>query len=206
MNSTDAKDHWETVYRTKLPTEVSWYEKTPSLSLQLVRAYAAAQAPVIDIGGGASRLAGSLLRDGFTDLTVLDISSEALSIAQRALGEDASRVRWIEADIRSWRPERHYSLWHDRAAFHFLNRPADQRTYAETLKRALSSDGIAIIASFAPDGPEMCSGLAVLRHDAESILAVLGPDFTLAETRRHEHVTPKGLKQHFQFSVFQRAV
>jgi trans-aconitate methyltransferase len=204
MNASDSKNHWETVYRTKPATQVSWYEETPALSRQLVREYAEPDRPVIDIGGGVSRLTGSLLQDGFTDLTVLDISGEALAVAKRTLGEDASRVEWIEADVRRWQPERRYALWHDRAAFHFLTDPADQRAYAETLKRALSPGGAAIIATFAPDGPEMCSGLLIVRHDAESILRVLGPDFTLAETRRHEHVTPKGAVQRFQFSVLRR--
>ncbi len=204
MNVSNAKNHWETVYRTKNPAQVSWFEETPALSVELVRAYAGPDAAVIDIGGGASRLTGSLLRDGFTDLTVLDISGEALAVAKQVLGDRASRVEWIEADIRNWLPERRYTLWHDRAAFHFLTDPADQRVYAETLKHALSPGGVAIIATFAPDGPEMCSGLPIVRHDAESILGVLGPDFALAETRRHEHVTPRDAVQRFQFSVLRR--
>ena len=119
MNASEFKDHWETVYRTKDPAEVSWFEETPVLSLELVRSYAGPNDAIIDIGGGASRLTGALLKGGFTDLTVLDISGEALATAEKALSEDASRVEWIEADVRTWQPERRYALWHDRAAFHF---------------------------------------------------------------------------------------
>ena len=199
MNASEFKDHWETVYRTKDPAEVSWFEETPVLSLELVRCYAGPNDAIIDIGGGASRLTGALLKGGFTDLTVLDISGEALDIAKRALrafpgevdtdspsgnateqrlgvverfrekrndsSEEASRVGWIEADVRTWQPKRRYALWHNRAAFHFLTDPAGQRAYAETLKRALSPGGVAIIATFAPDGPEMCSGLPIVRHE-----------------------------------------
>lgn len=204
MDGNETKNHWETVYRTKQPTEVSWFEETPALSLELVRAYAGPQDAIIDIGGGASRLTGELLADGFTDLTVLDISGEALTVARKAFGDGGARVEWIEADIRHWQPQRRYALWHDRAAFHFLTNPVDQRAYAETLKRAVSPGGVAIIATFAPDGPKMCSGLSIVRHDAESILGVLGPEFAIAETRRHEHRTPKGAVQRFQISALKR--
>jgi len=198
------KDHWEAVYRTKAPDTVSWYEETPALSLDLARAHADRRAAAIDIGAGASPLAGALLREGFADVSALDISGEALAVARRALSEDAARIGWIEADITRWRPERRYGLWHDRAVFHFLTDPADQSAYAETLRAALAPGGVAIIGIFAPDGPEMCSGLPVQRQDAETIGRVLGDGFALVETRRHDHRTPKGAVQRFQFSVFRR--
>ncbi len=137
-------------------------------------------------------------------MTVLDLSAAALETAKARLGEGAGKVRWLVADATKWAPARTYDLWHDRAAFHFLVGPADQASYVERLRRALRPGGFAIIATFAPDGPERCSGLPVARHDGRSLAAVLGPEFELVETRRHDHRTPSGAVQHYQFSTFRR--
>jgi len=215
--------HWQGVYGSKAETQVSWFEANPALSLELLAEAGfaidipvAADGPrtrstaIIDIGGGASRLVDALLQRGYRDLSVLDISAAALATARQRLVQDltlreaASRVRWIAADVTRWQPDRSYDLWHDRAALHFLTEPADQQAYRAALAAALRPCGIAIIGTFAPDGPERCSNLPVQRHDAESLADLLGPGFELLATRRHDHATPWGALQHFQFSTFRR--
>lgn len=201
----DRRGHWETVYQTKAETDVSWFQENPAQSLELIDMLGIVpQTPVIDIGGGASRLVDALLDKGFAALTVLDISEPALAATKARLGEQADRVRWLAADVTQWEPQETYGLWHDRAAFHFLTEAADRAAYAERVTRAVAPGGHVIIATFALDGPERCSGLPVMRHDAESIGAVLGNSFALVDTRRHDHKTPGGSVQRFQFSSFRR--
>lgn len=198
------KTHWETVYATKQADEVSWFEESPALSLELIEAAHDGHGAVIDIGGGASRLADALLDRGYAAVSVLDLSAKALDVAKARLGIKAEFIHWIVADVTTWRCDRQYDVWHDRAAFHFLNEHKEQAAYAATLRGALKPGGVAIIGTFAPDGPERCSGLPVTRHDASSIMAVLGAGFELIGERRHEHFTPGGSGQKFQFSTFRR--
>ena len=160
---------------------------------------------LIDVGGGASLLVDRLLSVGWRDLTVLDLSAAALQQARRRLGPDARQVEWVVADITEYVPARTFSVWHDRAAFHFLTDPADQRRYVQVLKGALESGGQAIIGAFAPDGPERCSGLEIVRYDAGRLGAVLGDDFRVLEERRETHRTPQGREQRFGFWRFVRA-
>jgi SAM-dependent methyltransferase len=162
------------------------------------------QSTIIDIGGGASRLVDHLFSEGYEDLTVLDLSAAALAAAKARIGEEAQRVHWLAADATTWEPSRTYDIWHDRAAFHFLTSSADQAAYVARLRRALRRGGHVIIGTFALDGPEKCSGLPVTRHDAESLGKTLGVKFVLVDTRRHEHPTPWGAAQRFQFSTFRR--
>ncbi|MEX0628136.1 MAG: class I SAM-dependent methyltransferase [Cucumibacter sp.] len=197
--------HWDSLYGSRLETEVSWFEPSCDTSLALIdEAGAVADSPIIDIGGGASRLVDALLDRGYSDLTVLDLSAEALEVARRRLGPVAARIAWIVADVTKWTPARRYGLWHDRAAFHFLTDLADQRAYAEVMHAALAPGGVAVIGTFAPDGPDRCSGLPVARHDADDLGVLIGPDYALFATRRHDHVTPKGVVQRFQYSGFRR--
>jgi SAM-dependent methyltransferase len=206
MNAPGDQAHWESVYRTRDEQEVSWFEEQPQLSLDLIRATGiASDAAVLDVGGGASRLADTLLDLGFIDVTVLDLSAPALASAKARLGVRADQVTWIVADVTAWTPPRRYDVWHDRAAFHFLTAPADQVAYADRVGAAVKAGGHVIIGTFALDGPERCSGLPVMCHDATSIGALLGPSFALAETQRHAHKTPWGATQNFQFSRFRRA-
>lgn len=201
----ERRDHWETVYRTKGEADVSWFEETPALSLDLLRIVGAKpSSSIVDIGGGASRLVDALLARGFRDLTVLDLSAKALAVARRRLGDRASAVNWVAADVTEWEPEHRYDIWHDRAAFHFLTTQAQQRAYVDRLERGLRGGGHAIIGTFALDGPEKCSGLPVARHDSASLAALLGEGFVLVDARRHDHVTPAGAVQRFQFSTFRR--
>lgn len=205
MAGSDQQAHWQHVYVTKAATDVSWYQETPAPSLELIeRVCASPLSGIIDIGGGASVLVDHLLSAGYRDLTVLDLSAASLAAARVRLGKQADRVEWVVGDVTTWRPERSYDLWHDRATFHFLVDEKDQAAYVERLRLALGKGGHAIIGTFAPDGPEKCSGLPVRRHDAASLGAVLGQGFELVDSLRHDHVTPWGATQRFQFSTFRR--
>jgi 2-polyprenyl-3-methyl-5-hydroxy-6-metoxy-1,4-benzoquinol methylase len=205
MQSPDRRSHWENVYATKAETEVSWFEESPAISLELIEATGAGpESAIIDIGGGASRLIDALVERGFRDVTVLDLAKAALATAKARLGARAKTAQWIAADVVAWRSPRRFDVWHDRAVFHFLTEPADQAAYVDRLKEALKLGGSAIIGTFAPDGPERCSGLPVARHDSASLARVLGPGFELAATRRHDHKTPGGAVQRFQFSAFRK--
>ena len=197
--------HWEGVYTTKDETSVSWFQDHPAPSLDMIeRAGATKDTAIIDIGGGASRLPDALLERGFRRVTVLDISQAALDVACLRLGRRASEVQWIAADVTKWDPPQRFDIWHDRAAFHFLVEPADRAAYVARLTEALRAGGHAIIATFAPDGPEKCSGLPVNRYDGEGLARQLGGMFTLVESIRHDHATPGNVTQRFQFSLFQR--
>ncbi len=202
---TDRQTHWDNVYAIKAETEVSWFQESPAPSLDLIRSLGAtAKTSIIDVGGGMSRLVDALIGEGFERPTVLDLSENALAAAKTRLGPSARKVQWIVADVTTWEPAETYDLWHDRAAFHFLTEAADQVAYAERVARAVRPSGHVIIGTFAPDGPERCSGLPIIRHDAASIGAMLGDGFELVDTRRHDHLTPAGTIQRFQFSSFHR--
>ncbi len=197
--------HWDRVYATKGEAEVSWFQDSPSTSLAMIRAAnSEREAAIVDIGGGASRLVDVLLQDGYRNVSVLDLSANALDAAKKRIGTAASMVHWIVADATTWQPAKTYDVWHDRAAFHFLTDPRDRAAYAERLRSAVAPNGHVIIATFAPDGPEKCSGLPVQRHDSASLAAELGPDFELVETRSETHRTPWNSTQAFQFSRFRR--
>lgn len=207
MTGFDPKAHWQDVYASKAATAVSWYQETPAPSLDLLHlAGATPDTGIVDIGGGASILADTLLALGYRDLSVLDISQAALEAAQTRLGSAAGKVDWIVADVTLWRPERSYDVWHDRAAFHFLVEESSRIAYVERLRSVLRAGGHAIIGTFAPDGPEKCSGLTVQRHDAQSLGEALGAGFHLVDSRRYDHVTPWGATQHFHFGTFRREV
>jgi 2-polyprenyl-3-methyl-5-hydroxy-6-metoxy-1,4-benzoquinol methylase len=200
-----AKEHWERVYGTKRETEVSWFQPKPEISLALVREYAPDKtASVIDIGGGASSLTAELSRAGFSDLTVLDISAEALGRAKANIGSEAANIEWIVADITQWTPARKWQIWHDRAVFHFLTEPASQDAYIRAFHAATSPGAIAIVSGFAPDGPEKCSGLPVVRYDANSLSRRVGRSFELLAEKREAHRTPGGSLQNFYYAVLQK--
>lgn len=205
MSDASRKAHWEDVYSTKGDKEVSWFQESPEPSLDLIDlATPEPRTAIVDIGGGASHLVDALIERGFTNLTVLDLSEAALAAAKERLGDKASRVQWVAADVTKWYPSQVFDIWHDRAAFHFLTAEADQAAYVERLKKALKPGGHVIIGTFAMNGPERCSGLPIVRHDAASLGRVLGSDFELLHTRSHDHATPWDAIQHFQFSVFRK--
>ena len=205
MTTSDLQAHWENIYTTKGEAELSWFQETPAPSLELLELVGAQpSSAIIDIGGGASRLVDSLLAQGFENITVLDLSAAALTSARARLGANGDKVKWIEAEITEWQPLESYDVWHDRAAFHFLTSDYEQSAYVQRLKQALRRGGHVIIGTFAPDGPEKCSGLPVARHNAGSLSAILGADFILVDSRRHEHATPWHALQKYQFSTFRR--
>lgn len=213
MTGTPEQMHWQRVYTEKTPTAVSWYQAVPAVSLALIESIGAERSAagplrVVDVGGGASTLVDCLLKRAETEVCVVDIASAALEHAQLRLGaESAARVRWVETDATGpmdmvesgWA-----DVWHDRAVFHFLTTAEARLNYARNLARVLKPGGTAIVAAFAPDGPEKCSGLSVQRHDASSIAAELsgaGRAFTLATEQREEHTTPWGSVQRFVYAV-----
>lgn len=200
------RSHWDHVYETRAPEEVSWYQPSPERSLALIeRAGTGHDAAIIDVGGGASKLAGSLLDRGFTDVTVLDISENALTRAREQLGAGAERVRWIVADVTEAELPRRYDLWHDRAVFHFLVEEVDRERYRALLRASTGPGAHVIVATFALDGPERCSGLPVVRYSPEALLEALGPGFSLIESDAEEHHTPSGAVQRFVYCRFVRS-
>jgi SAM-dependent methyltransferase len=203
MPAAQRETHWQSVYASKGEREVSWFQDDPEPSLALIEEIASPSSGIIDIGGGSSHLADGLLKRRFLDLTILDLSSTALSAAKARLSSDeAERVQWIVADVTTWEPSRTYDVWHDRATFHFMVAESDRAAYLFRLTRSLKPGGHAIIATFAPDGPNQCSGLPVRRYGADTLGQTLGVGFQLISSRRHKHVTPWGAAQPFQFSVF----
>ena len=205
MDLTEREEHWAGVYAGKEPTEVSWYQPSPEPSLHaLERMGADPSNSLIDIGGGASNLVDALIRRGWRDLTVLDIAAPALEAAKARLGHSAKLVAWEVADITNWRPSRTYEVWHDRAVFHFLTEPLQREAYRRTLMDGLASGGLLIIATFALDGPERCSGLPVQRYDSTGLADELGPALRLVEHWREDHVTPWGARQAFTWCAFRR--
>lgn len=201
--TTERESHWRKVYTDKQPEHVSWFQESPDQSLEALSRFAAGPArSLIDIGGGASTLVDALLAQGWRDLTVLDIAEEALAAAQARLGDAGAAVTWQVADITKWQPPRRYDIWHDRAVFHFLTQPDQRTTYIRALGDGLAEGGLAIIATFALDGPEKCSGLVVERYDSDKLAQVLGPQFRLEASWRDTHLTPWGASQAFTWCVF----
>ena len=202
--SDELRDHWQKVYATRAPTEVSWYQPVPERSLALIRESGVPlDAALLDVGGGASTLVDQLLAAGYTDLTVLDISGTALAVAQNRLGAAAARVRWVEADITRFTPERRYTLWHDRAVFHFLVEPDRRQRYLDVLGTALAPGGHLILATFGPQGPTRCSGLPVQRYSAAELDALLAPRYRLVRSEIEDHLTPAGQPQQFLYGWWQ---
>jgi len=201
------REHWDQVYRTKSETEVSWYQAHPEQSLALIRSSAADHScSTIDVGGGTSLLVDELLADGYSDLTVLDISEAALNRSRERLRHLADRVSWITADVTRWKPLRTWSVWHDRAVFHFLTQPQEQDAYITALMSATEPGSIAIISSFALNGPERCSGLPIQRYDPAGLATRIGGGFHLVAEASETHQTPWGTHQNFAYAVLKRAI
>ena len=197
--------HWDKVYGSKAVSEVSWYEPAPERSLALIHATGIARSdPVIDVGGGASYLVDELMQAGYGDVTVLDISGAVLDSLRQRLGNRASAASFLQQDITQFRPTRRYSLWHDRAVFHFLIAAEDRRRYLDAVRAGLRPQGHLILATFGPDGPERCSGLPVMRYDARSLAAELGNEFQPVESFLAVHRTPWKAEQQFLYSRFRR--
>ena len=195
MTTEPAGRYWDDVYDRVGADRVSWFQTDAAVSLSLIAAAGSVQS-VVDIGGGASVLVDELLDTGVPDITVLDLSPQALHLAQQRLGPRAQQVQWLAQDIRTWTPNRRFDLWHDRAVFHFLTEPADRDAYRSALRHALNPGGHLVIGTFAADGPTHCSGLPVARYDPIALAAQF-PDMHVLHTRRTEHVTPSAASQPF---------
>ena len=200
MNA-DSKTHWDTVYRTKAPDDVSWYRPHLERSLALIkRAAPDPSASIIDIGGGESTLVDDLLAGGYRAITVLDISPAAIEVSKRRLGGLAQHVTWLAADVtETTLPAERYDVWHDRAVFHFLTRPEHRDAYVRQVRRSMKPGGHVIVATFGPEGPEKCSGLDVVRYDADSLHGEFGSRFRLVEHATELHQTPFGTTQQFLY-------
>lgn len=198
------KDHWERVYTTRQPHEVSWTQTVPKTSLDFIRSFGLApSAPILDVGGGDSHLTEHLLREGYTDLTVLDISEAALAHARQRLGKDAEKVKWIVGDITTFQPPQAYALWHDRATFHFMNTAGQIDAYLGIARQAVT--GFMTIGTFSQDGPEKCSGLPVRRYDEAALEAQLSTGFQKLRCITEDHTTPFNTTQNFLFCSFRKA-
>ncbi len=204
--ASESEQHWQDAYDGRASEALSWHQERPETSLAMIEATGLGQAAdIIDVGGGASRLVDHLLAAGYSDISVLDIAASALASAQQRLGAKADAITWLTADATQWTPSRRYTIWHDRAVFHFLTEAAERRAYVERLEAALAEGGQAIFATFALDGPERCSGLAVQRYDSENLAKELGAAFSILESRTETHMTPGGMAQKFQYSRFARS-
>lgn len=201
-----SRSHWNAAYESRTPEAQSWHQALPAHSLSLVEASGIApEAPLIDVGGGASPLAEALLDRGYTDITVLDISDVAIREARTRLGMRSERVNWVCGDIRHYRPPKKFKVWHDRALFHFLTRDEDRSLYCRALRDGLAVGGCLILSAFAVGGPERCSGLDVVQYDESRLLAALGPGFELEESLLETHRTPAGGEQQFAWFRLRRS-
>jgi SAM-dependent methyltransferase len=197
------ENHWDTVYRTKAPDAVSWYRPHLERSLELIQAVVPdLSASIIDVGGGESTLVDDLLAKGYRDISVLDISATAIEVAKKRLGDLARHVTWLTADItRVELPKRRFDLWHDRAVFHFLTAAEDRAAYVRQVAQAMKPGGFVIVATFGPEGPQKCSGLDVVRYDADSLHDEFGAKFRLVDSRTEVHQTPFGTTQQFLYCM-----
>jgi len=201
----DLKSHWENVYTVKRFEDVSWYQTYPDVSMQLIHELnLSAQSAIIDVGGGDAVLAETLLKEGFNDITVLDISEKALERAKSRLKDLSLSVRWIVSDVCDFTPGNKYDLWYDRAVLHFLRERKDIDLYVETAGKAVKQGGYMIIAAFSTTGPLKCSGLEVHQYDEAGITDAFKKYFVPVKFLHHDHKTPGGQFQNFLFSVFKR--
>jgi trans-aconitate methyltransferase len=199
-------EHWDEIYATRAADEVSWFQREPTVSLRLVQAAAPERsAAIVDVGSGASVLADRLLDDGYSDLTLVDISARALATARTRLGPRAARVVFVRSDVLDWDPEREFDVWHDRAVFHFLTDEQDRAQYARRAGSAVRPGGTLIVGAFAADGPTHCSGLPVRRQEPADLAHAFAPVFTLEAAEREEHVTPAEVVQPFSWAVLRRS-
>lgn len=199
----NTQNHWDTVYQTKNPDQVSWTQKVPATSLDFIHSFGLTKAAkIIDIGGGDSRLVDYLLEEGFENITVLDISKNALEKAKERLGEKAKKVKWVVSDITEFHPETTYDVWHDRATFHFLTTHEQVSKYITIAEKAIT--GYLTIGTFSNNGPEKCSGLPIKQYNEESLSAELKKRFDKIRCITEDHITPFDTKQNFLFCSFKK--
>jgi trans-aconitate methyltransferase len=199
----DHKEHWDNIYHHNSPLKLSWYKEDQELSMRLVHdTHISRDAAIIDVGGGASTLVDMLVDEGYTNVAVLDVAARALAHARIRLADEACRIQWYEEDVTRFESSNQYSLWHDRAVFHFLINKTDRDRYVKVLRQSLRSGGHLIMMTFAIDGPSKCSGLDIVQYDEHTLAAVLGTDFQLMESGFENHFTPAGKQQKFAYFRF----
>ena len=199
----DSKKHWETVYETKNPEQVSWTQEKPQISLDLINSLELDKsAKIIDVGGGDSKLVDYLLEKGFENVSVLDISAAALEKAKKRLGDKANNVNWIVSDITEFSPSTTYDLWHDRAAFHFLTTPEQISKYVNIVRNAVT--GYLIIGTFSENGPKKCSGLDIKQYSEDKLITEFENYFEKITCTTEDHITPFDTMQNFLFCSFKR--
>jgi len=203
--NTNIKEHWDTIYKTKQPNEVSWTQEVPAVSLEFIHKFSIPKtAKIIDIGGGDSKLVDFLLAEGYSNVSVLDISESAILRAKERLGKDANKAKWIVRDILDFRPKEKYDVWHDRAAFHFQTDKAQIEKYLQIVKKSV--DGLVIVGTFSVDGPFKCSGLEIKQYDEQGMKEKFETSgFQNLACKREDHITPSGAVQNFVFCSFMRA-
>jgi ubiquinone/menaquinone biosynthesis C-methylase UbiE len=201
-----SKEHWEKVYSSKQADEVSWFQQHAELSLKIIRENdVPVDGQIIDVGGGASTLVDDLIDNGYSEITVLDLSAAALEKAKTRLGAKASSVRWLEADVLEFElPTNGYDVWHDRAVFHFLTSDTERHKYVQQVLRAVKPGGLVIVATFAEDGPQTCSGLPVRRYSTSALHSEFGKPFELLGSEPELHLTPAGKQQKFVYCFCKR--
>jgi len=199
----EPKAHWEKVYKTKSDKEVSWFEDLPKTSLHLINELDIDLSDsIIDVGGGNSNLISELYKKGFRDLTVLDISGNSIEKTQKKMGDGAKNIHWIESDILEFAPEKKYTLWHDRATFHFLTDPEDKLKYKSRLIHALKENGYFVLSTFSYEGPKKCSGLDICQYDTKLLTQIFDDTFELKKIFNENHKTPFNTTQNFIFSIW----
>lgn len=199
----DRQQYWDKIYQTKQPAEVSWTQEQPVTSLNFIHSFPISkQAPIIDVGGGDSRLADYLLAEGYENITVLDISEEALKRAQKRLGEKAEQVKWVVSDVTEFTPDTTYEVWHDRATFHFLTTPEQISKYIAIAYQNVN--GFLAIGTFSEEGPEKCSGLPIKQYNEALLQAELADKFDKIRCITEDHITPFQTKQNFLFCSFKK--
>ena len=206
MNTSERQKHWETIYKTKTLNELSWFQPTPETSLDFFDHFKVPKtAKIIDIGGGDSFLVDYLLELGYTNITVLDISTSALERVKQRLGMRAKQVTWIVADVITFKPTEKYDFWHDRAAFHFLTSEDEIKHYLEMVQQSLSANGILVLGTFSTEGPEKCSGLEIKQYSETAMVKRLDGVFEKIRCVTVDHQTPADTLQNFVFCSFKMA-
>ncbi|HEY0653678.1 MAG TPA: class I SAM-dependent methyltransferase [Chryseosolibacter sp.] len=201
----ETKLHWERIYTSKKSEEFSWTQDTPATSISFLKEFNVPKsAPIIDIGGGESKLVDYLLNEGYTDVTVLDISEKALERAKTRLGDNSLKVNWIVSDITDFVPTRQYAIWHDRATFHFLTEESQIEKYVSIASGNLTGDGFMTIGTFSENGPDKCSGLQIKKYSEDVLTSVLQKAFEKLKCIKEDHVTPFQTVQNFLFCSFQK--
>ena len=204
MNS-DLKSHWENIYSSKNEDGVSWFQEYPKTSIDLIKKYSKSNSTsIIDIGSGRSRILKKLIENEYDDLTYLDISKEACSKSKISLGNKQDLVQWHVANVLDFNTEKNFSIWHDRAVFHFLTSKEDKEKYKQVALQNILKGGFLILGTFSENGPEKCSGLNISRYSTESLKEIFSPEFKMIESFTIDHKTPFNTTQNFLFSIFKK--